>query len=178
MNNKTEFLLMRHATPDYSIINKRHYRGFGNDLAPITQSGVEETRKASKNPILNNVDIILSSPYTRTLQTASILAKELNLELKVEIDLMEWIPDKTFMYDDYSMVVEWRKHYDENNGKCVYKDDNFEEKNEIISRVNSVLEKYTNYSKVLVVTHGMVITALTDVQKPEHTQIVKYTLND
>ena len=56
--------------------------------------------------------------------------------------------------------------------------DNFEEKNEIISRITSVLEKYTNYSKVLVVTHGMVITALTDVQKPEHTQIVKYTLND
>lgn len=175
---KTEFFLIRHAEPDYTIIDQRHYKGFGNDLAPITQKGVLETENTSKNILLKNADIIITSPYTRTLQTASILAKELNLELKVEIDLMEWIPDKTFMYDDYSMVVEWRKHYDENNGKCVYKDDNFEEKNEIISRVNSVLEKYTNYSKVLVVTHGMVITALTDVQKPEHTQIVKYMLND
>ena len=35
----TEFLLIRHATPDYSIIDKRHYKGFGNDLAPLTKEG-------------------------------------------------------------------------------------------------------------------------------------------
>lgn len=175
---KTEFFLIRHAEPDYTIIDQRHYKGFGNDLAPITQKGVLETENTSKNILLKNADIIITSPYTRTLQTASILSKKLNIDLKVEIDLMEWIPDKTYMYDNYSMVVNWRKHYDENNGKCTYKEDNFEEKDEIILRVKNVLKKYSNYSKVIVVTHGMVITALTNVEKPNHNQIIKYRLED
>ena len=175
---KTEFFLIRHAEPDYTIIDQRHYKGFGNDLAPITQKGVLETENTSKNILLKNADIIITSPYTRTLQTASILSKKLNIDLKVEIDLMEWIPDKTYMYDNYSMVVNWRNHYDENNGKCTYKEDNFEEKDEIILRVKNVLKKYSNYSKVIVVTHGMVITALTTVEKPNHNQIIKYRLED
>lgn len=172
----TEFLLIRHATPDYSIIDERKYRGFGNDLAPLTKEGEKEAYLLSKSEELKYADLILSSPHARTLQTASILAKELNLNLKVEIDLMEWIPDKTYMYDDYSRVVEWRKHYDENNGKNTYPEDNFEEKSEIVTRVNNVLKNYTNYSKIIIVTHGMVINALTGINKPTYTQTISYTL--
>lgn len=172
----TEFLLIRHATPDYSIIDVRKYRGFGNDLAPLTKEGEKEAYLLSKSDELKSADLILSSPHARTLQTASILAKELNLNLKVEIDLMEWIPDKTYMYDDYSRVVEWRKHYDENNGKNTYPEDNFEEKSEIVTRVNNVLKNYTNYSKIIIVTHGMVINALTGINKPTYTQTISYTL--
>ena len=89
---------------------------------------------------------------------------------------MEWIPDKTFMYDDYSKVVKWREHYEANNGKNSYPEDNFEEKDEIITRTNNVLRKYSSYKKVLVITHGMVINALTNIEKPNCTQIVKYNI--
>ncbi len=172
----TKFLLIRHASPDYSIIDTRNYRSFGNDLAPLTEEGEKEAYILSKSDELKSADLILSSPHTRTMQTASILAKELNLNLKVEIDLMEWIPDKTYMYDDYSKVVKWREHYEENNGKNSYPEDNFEEKEEIIERVNNVLKKYSSYKKVIVITHGMVINALTDIKKPLCTQIVKYNI--
>lgn len=172
----TQFILVRHATPDYSIIDKRHYRGFGNDLAPITKEGEQEAKKVCEKEILKDADLILASPYTRTLQTAAIMSKELNIPFKVEIDLMEWIPDRTYMYDEYARVVKWRKHYDENNGKNTYPEDNFEEKEEIVARVNEVLKNYTNYSKVIVVTHGMVINALTGVIKPACTQTIPYTL--
>lgn len=37
--------------------------------------------------------MILSSPYTRALQTAAILSRELNIDLQVEFDLREWQPD-------------------------------------------------------------------------------------
>lgn len=173
----TEFLLMRHAQPDYSEIDKRKFRSFGNDLAPLTLKGEEEAINVSKNPILNSAELIICSPYTRTLETASILSKELHLDIKVELDLMEWIPDKSYMYDDYSNVVKWRTTYENNNGKHLYEDDNFEEKDEIILRANNVLKKYSSYSKVIVVTHGMVINALTNVKEPKCTQIVRYTLN-
>ena len=65
----TEFLLIRHATPDYSIIDKRHYKGFGNDLAPLTKEGEQEALKVSEEQILKDAQIVLTSPYTRTMQT-------------------------------------------------------------------------------------------------------------
>ena len=173
----TDFILVRHATPDYSIIDKRHYVGFGNDLAPITDDGEKQTLILSKEKELQDAQLIICSPYTRTMQTASILSRELNLNIKVEIYLMEWIPDKTYLYNDYSKVVSWREHHDKNNGKNLYSDDNFEEKKEIIKRVKSVLEKYNNYKKVIVVTHGMVINALTGISKPECAHFYKYSLN-
>ena len=143
----------------------------------ITDDGEKQTLILSKEKELQDAQLIICSPYTRTMQTASILSRELNLNIKVEIDLMEWIPDKTYLYNDYSKVVSWREHYDKNNGKNLYSDDNFEEKNEIIKRVKSVLEKYNNYKKVIVVTHGMVINALTGISKPECAHFYKYSLN-
>ena len=111
------------------------------------------------------------------MQTASILSKELNINMSVELDLMEWIPDLSYSYDDYSKVVKWRKQYDINNGKHINASYNWEEKESIQKRVKNVLKKYSNYSKVIVVTHGMVINALTNTQKPEYAKIVKYSYN-
>lgn len=173
-----EFLLIRHGEPDYSEIDKRKYKGFGNDLAPLTENGIQQVINASKNSILSDVDLIITSPYTRTMHTASILSKGLNVDFKVELDLMEWIPDKTYSYDDYAQVVKWREIFDKNDGKHVSSSDNWEEKNEIFTRVQNVLKKYTNYSKVIVVTHGIVITTLTGVYKPHCAQIVKYDLKN
>ena len=175
----TEFILVRHGTPDYSYINKRKFRGFGNDLAPLSEIGEKEILKISKEEKLKNADIIISSPHTRTMQTAAIIAKELNINIKVEVDLMEWIVDKSFMYDDYSQVVKWREHYEISGGKNIYEGDNFEEKNELIARCKNVLKKYNGkYKKVIVVTHGMIISALTGVKNPKCGQIINYKLEE
>ncbi len=173
----TDFLFIRHGEPDYTEIDKRKYKGFGNDLAPLTKNGIDQVKKLSLSDELKNCDIILTSPYTRTMQTAAILSKELNIEIIVELDLMEWIPDLSYTYDDYSNVVKWRNKYELNNGKHIDTDDNWEEKRSIISRVNKVLEKYTNYAKVAIITHGMVINAITGVEKPQCAKIIKYTYN-
>ncbi len=173
-----KFLLMRHAEPDYTEIDKRKYRAFGNDLASLSQKGIEQATAVSMDERLKDVDLILTSPFTRTLHTASIISKELDVKLVVELDLMEWIPDKAYMYDDYSKVVKWREKYDTNNGKHSSDSDNWEEKFEIVKRVNNVLKKYQDYSCVLVITHGMVINALTDTKKPENVQIVEYNLEN
>ncbi len=174
----TEFYFIRHGNPDYSEIDKRKYIGFGNDLANLSDEGVNLMHNIAKDKILKDADIIISSPYTRTMHSASILSKDLNLELKVELDIMEWIPDKTYMYDDYAKVVAWRATYEENDGKHSRPEDNWEEKKEIQNRVINTLKKYNNYKKVIVVTHGMVLNALTGVVKPNYGQIVKYNLPD
>ncbi len=172
----TKFLLVRHAKPDYTEIDIRKYRAFGNDLASLSDEGLLEVEELSKNDILADADLIITSPYTRTMHTAALLSKKFNIDFKVELDLMEWIPDKSYMYDDYANVVKWRNHYDENNGKNHYPEDNFEEKSEIIARTTNVLKKYNNLNKVIVVTHGMVINALTGKVKPQNTEVIPYTL--
>ena len=174
----TQFLLLRHAEPDYTEIDKRKYRAFGNDLAPLTEKGIQQAIDVSKNALLQDIDIIISSPYTRTLETAAIISRELNKKLKVELDLMEWIPDKTYMYNDHSKVVAWCNIYEANDGKHLSSDDNWEEKHEIISRVNNVLKNYKNYSKVLIVTHGIVMSALTGIVKPNCTEIIEYNFKN
>ena len=171
----TEFLFIRHGEPDYTEIDKRKYKGFGNDLAPLTKNGIEQVKNLALSKELKDCNIIITSPYTRTMQTASILSKELNINMLVELDLMEWIPDLSYSYDDYSKVVKWRKQYDINNGKHINASDNWEEKESIKKRVRNVLKKYLNYSKVIIVTHGMVINTLTNVEKPEYAKIIKYS---
>ena len=37
-----EFLFIRHGKPDYTEIDKRKYKGFGNDLAPLTKEGIRQ----------------------------------------------------------------------------------------------------------------------------------------
>ena len=138
----TEFLFIRHGEPDYTEIDKRIYKGFGNELAPLTKNGIEQVK---------------------------------NINMLVELDLMEWIPDLSYSYDDYSDVVKWREIYEKNNGKHTNKLDNWEEKESIKKRVRNVLKKYLNYSKVIIVTHGMVINTLTNVEKPEYAKIIKYS---
>lgn len=54
------------------------------NFAPLTQKGVEQVYQVTKLLKDEHADIIISSPYTRALEGAAIMAKELDLPLKVE----------------------------------------------------------------------------------------------
>lgn len=71
------FYLVRHGQTDYSMKNSRIYQGFGVNLAPLSETGVQQIEEMAKDVRLKGTEIILSSPYTRALQTAAILSKEL-----------------------------------------------------------------------------------------------------
>ena len=88
--------LVRHGKTDYSEKNTKIYQGFGVNLAPLSASGIAQIQKTAKDPRLKKARLIVSSPYTRALQTAAILSKELGLDIAVETDLHEWIADKRY----------------------------------------------------------------------------------
>ncbi|WP_010233728.1 phosphoglycerate mutase family protein [Clostridium arbusti] len=46
------------------------------DLIPLTNNGIKQAKRASRDARIGKSDIILYSPYTRALQTASIISKE------------------------------------------------------------------------------------------------------
>ena len=169
-----EIVFIRHGEPDYTLTDNRGFIGQGRDMAPLTKLGIRQAEEASRNPMISGSQIIISSPYTRALQTAAILSKNTGLTLTVEIDLHELIPDKTFL-------VKGRKESDAYYAdfvKCLGEYPEGEERKwetigEIISRTKPVFDGYynTGYMKIIAVTHGGVIRRYAGVSAIEYCEV-------
>ena len=48
-----------------------------------------QAEAAARDPRLKNAEFIVSSPYTRALQTAQIISRETGLPVAVDLDLHE-----------------------------------------------------------------------------------------
>ena len=70
------FYLIRHGKPDYTYGDTHGFIGQGHDFAPLNEERINEVVETSKDERLKKAQIIVSSPYTRALQTASIISKE------------------------------------------------------------------------------------------------------
>jgi len=173
----TEFILMRHGEPDYSNSQRLGLRGHGHDLACLTQSAVKQIKAVSKEKCFKAAEILVVSPYTRTMQTAEIMNRELQLDLIVDIDLREWTPDLTYQYTQHETVMASLKSYRENNG--VHPTGTtpiWEEKSSMRSRVLGCLEKYDGkYKCVLVVAHRQIIREITG-HSLEFGEFIKFRL--
>ena len=64
------FYLVRHGKTDYSERNTKIYQGFGVNLSKLSEKGVRQVKETALDDRLKGTDLILSSPYTRALQTA------------------------------------------------------------------------------------------------------------
>ena len=91
-----KIIFIRHGEPDKNEVDKRGFIGQGRDLAPLTELGIRQAEEASKNPLLEGSQIIISSPYTRALHTAAIVSKNTGLDIKIDMDIYEFLSDKTF----------------------------------------------------------------------------------
>ena len=94
------FYLVRHGKPDYSAEGTKMFKGFGVHFSPLSEEGIQEIKETARDERLQHADVIVSSPYTRAMQTAAILSKELGIDLVVEMDLYEWLANKNFIYEE------------------------------------------------------------------------------
>lgn len=162
----TEFILIRHGKPDYTKIEEKGFIGHGCDLAFLSEQGIKEANEVSKNKILKNSEILLSSPYTRCMQTASIISNQINIPITGAIDLHEWLPDLTYTYNNSILV--------KNNYQKAIKDytsnqvtsKEYESIYSVQIRLLKTLKKYLMYQKVIVVTHGGVMYSITGKHYP------------
>lgn len=169
------FYFIRHGKTDYSERNKKIYQGFGVNLSPLSAEGVEEIRNACKDKRLCGADVILSSPYTRAVQTAAILSKELQIDIMIETDLHEWLANKHYVYEEDETAETYCHEFFENRGVYPANEDlDWEDKLAIRKRVLPVLEKYRHYSKVIVACHGMLIQSLCNGCHPQNGEIVEF----
>ncbi len=152
------FYLIRHGEADYENNGKTIYKGIAINFAPLTANGIEQLKIAANDYRLKDANIILSSPYTRALQSAAILSKELQIDIIVEPNIYEWLEDinckEISPKEGNSRIIEFNKR----NGDYPKGDERLWEDNDSLkNRLFSTLKKYIKYKKVIVVCHGMLI---------------------
>ncbi|AKP68309.1 histidine phosphatase family protein [Companilactobacillus ginsenosidimutans] len=169
--------LIRHSEPDYSQVDSANLVGHGRDLSHLSERGIALAETTSHNPIFEKVQIIVSSPYTRALQTAAELIKNNHIPLQVELGLMEWQPDKSGKLLKSASDAELaHREFLKNNGKS---NPNYplpyESRSEIIERVNAIFAEYSrNYSCIACVTHGVVIRQFLNLENINYCEIHEY----
>ncbi len=175
-----KIVFIRHGEPDKSLVDERGFIGQGRDFAPLSPLGRQQAEAVSADPLLQDGQVIVSSPYTRALQTAAILSRNIQKEIRVEVDLHEFIPDKTFLVkgeeEDYLLHKDFRQcHGEYPEGETR----NWETISEIIARTKPVFDRYLSegYEKIIVVAHGGVIRRYTGVADIPHCGVteVEYT---
>ena len=154
----TRIVFVRHGEPDYSFVRNKKFIGHGLDLAQLTPAGIQQAENISCDNRLDNSQVIVSSPYTRALQTAAIISKNRNLNISVELDLHEWLPDVAFQFATYEDAKKASELSDINRGVCPEGCEmTFENLESVFERVKSCLLKYMCHEKIIVVAHLVVI---------------------
>ena len=132
---------------------------------------MEQAERVALAPELLNCQLLLSSPYTRALHTAAIISRVTGLHLRVEMDLREWQPDRTHLYDSTKDVWASQDAYDAHKGVHPPGEPPlWESTAEMIARLPPVLDHYLHegWDKLAIVAHGMVIGRLTGIGDVQH----------
>ena len=160
-------IFVRHGDANYSKCDERKFIGLGLELAPLSDLGISQINKSKKDIRLKDADIIISSPFTRALQSALIISNETNVELKIEMDLHEWLPDLSFSYKSSKEGYKYYHEFMECMGvKPTNRDVKWESFENVKKRVFNVLKKYKSFDKIIVVCHGVVMSAILDGKDP------------
>ncbi len=155
-----EIILIRHGEPRYDEVQSRGYAGMGFELGKLTENGVMQAAKRAADPILKDATLIISSPYTRALQTAAIISRLTQIPLVVENDVHEWMPDTAFQFDypvEKASEEYWALRGQETSNRR-YRWETYEHLKE---RVKKAILKHKDHEKIIVVCHGIVMSTLT-----------------
>ncbi|OFI49489.1 hypothetical protein BG261_02610 [Floricoccus tropicus] len=159
---------IRHSEPDYSKVASPSYFGFARDFAPLTDRGIEIAKQCSANiNLFKGAEILVSSPYTRALQTAAYLVQNRDIPFEVAVGLHEWRPDVTGLeLGTAEQSKQAYKEFLEHDGKLFdgasFK---YEEREHVKQRVSNVLDSYKErgFNSIAVVCHQVVIKQFIDI---------------
>lgn len=166
--------LIRHGQADYTGLEDRGFFGFGRAFAQLSEAGTLQAAAAAKDERLKTAQLIVSSPYTRALQTAQILSRETGLPVTVELDLHEWMPDRTNQLssgaESAALAEEFCRHQGEHpQGQTM----RWETLTHMRERMRRVADKYAEYDCVIFVGHGMAFRALHEIAQMAPAEIIE-----
>ena len=172
----TAIYLVRHGEADYELIRKRHWPGKLADLAPLTARGIEQADAAGERLADVGAVKLLSSPFTRTMQTASAVSCRVGLAIEVELDLHEWLPDDTFRWHDLSGVRALVADFDSCGGEWPPGERRVWEplssvQHRSAAALRGAAASVTGSGSIIAVCHEMVIRSLTGEVKTRHGEV-------
>lgn len=168
------FYLMRHGQPDYSGLQERGMFGFGRDFAPLSPLGIQQAEEAARDLRLKQAELIVSSPYTRALQTAQIISLRTGISVQVEPDLHEWVPDWTNQYRTSEESFRLSEDFVRCKGEYPAGETRkWESLAHMQERMRRVAEKYAAVDKVILVGHGMAFRTICYIEQMRPGEIVE-----
>jgi len=172
----TAIYLVRHGEADYELIYKRRWPGKLADLAPLTARGIGQADAAGERLADVGAVKLLSSPFTRTMQTASAVSCRISLAIEVELDLHEWLPDDTFRWHDLTEVRELVADFDSCGGEWPAGERRVWEPLSSVRRrsaaaLRSAAASVAGSGSIIAVCHEMVIRSLTGEIKTRHGEV-------
>lgn len=81
----TKFIFVRHGESEGNI-----GKFFAKPETPLTNNGQEQAKKLIEELKNEKIDVIISSPFLRTLETAKPIAKKLGIEIVTDDRIREW----------------------------------------------------------------------------------------
>ena len=155
-----------------------HYSGFGREIVPLTEKGKQQAKKAAEQIKDDKGEVIISSPYTRALEAASIISRDLNIDLEVEPGLHDWIPKDPYdSTSDYSFKPAYNTFIAYNGNRDPLHRYRYESLPEMKDRVIRSLDKYLKaHEVIIVVSHSMVSKVFDWDTKLEDGEFVRFEL--
>ena len=104
---------VRHAEPDYT----NH-----NDMErPLTKKGKEDSKLVTKYLCDKNIDIVLSSPFVRAIETVKDFTDSFGLSIQIVEDFRERKVDNVWIEDfDKFSEMQWNDFdYKFSDGECL-----------------------------------------------------------
>lgn len=153
------YVVMRHGQTDHNVA-----RVWNCDPAlpdPLTDHGVNQVRDAAR-AYEGDIDLIITSPFSRTKQTAALFLEEKGLSVPIieDVRLGEWYVGSAFHnkpLDDYFALR------NKSDDRYHFKTEDGESYIDVMVRAGAFLydiEKTYQGKKILIVTHGGVARAL------------------
>lgn len=139
---------IRHAEPNYKNSN--------DALRELTQKGLEDRKLVTKFLSTKNIDVILSSPYKRSIDTVKPFAEKYNFEIEVIDDFRERKVDSIWIEDFTTFCIQqWSDFsYKLSDGETLGE----VQKRNIIALKN-VIKKYPD-KNIVIASHGTAMSTI------------------
>ncbi len=146
--------LIRHAE---SLANKDNLSS--DEITQLSERGIEQAKKLSKDLIFSDLDYIYTSPLVRAVQTSELISSN-NPHLKIaQTDLIKEKKDPSSFAMKKKEEIPWDiiKANRHDPDWCFEDGESFNDVKDRIVKVLNMVEKLPSGSKVLLVTHGSFI---------------------
>lgn len=175
-----KLFLIRHGDTDWELLESRGVRGWATSFAPLSPLGRLQIDTIASDYRLREADGILCSSYARALESAARLSRELNKPLYVEYDLHEWLPQKDPLKEFDSQLLD-RANEELRREMLAGPQESqvpWERLSEVRERVLGVFRRYAHLDSLIVVSHAVVISALTvQPRQVGHAEIIEFQLD-